>query len=138
MIIATVFQSFLVLKASYLISTTSQGQGSGPKGALGHDACAGAKQPHSLLEVLGTPDVGVPQVHVLLHLVVAVLHHARMRLPRLKLLKRAAMRSAPRDPRGAGASPCSGCASTHSHPGLDWPPDPQVALVLCWAGGFGF
>lgn len=55
---------------------------------MGYDVCAGTKQPHSLLEVLGIPDVGVPQVHVLLHLVVAVLHHACMRLPRLKLLER--------------------------------------------------
>lgn len=74
-----------------------QGLGSGPKWALDYDARAGAKWPHSLLEVLGTPDVGVPQVHVLLHLVVAVLYHACMRLPRLKLLERAAaVRSTPR------------------------------------------
>lgn len=32
----------------------------------------------SLFEVLGVADVGAPHVHVLLHLVVAVLHHARV------------------------------------------------------------
>lgn len=39
----------------------------------------------SLFEVLGISDVGTPHVHVLLHLVVAVLYHACMRLPWLKL-----------------------------------------------------
>jgi hypothetical protein len=38
-----------------------------------------------LFEVLGVADVGAPHVHVLLHLVVAVLYHARVRLPWLKL-----------------------------------------------------
>ena len=40
---------------------------------------------HSLLELLSVPDVRAPHVHVLLHLVVAVLHHACVRLPGLKL-----------------------------------------------------
>lgn len=70
----------------------SQGQGQGRvhgvrqgQGWWAHcDADAGLGV-HSLLELLGIPDVGVAQAHVLLHLVVAVLHHARVRLPGLKL-----------------------------------------------------
>lgn len=38
-----------------------------------------------LFEVLGVADVGAPHVHVFLHLVVAVLYHACMGLPWLKL-----------------------------------------------------
>lgn len=67
---------------------------------------------HSLLEVLGVPDVGVPQVHVLLHLVVTVLHHARMGLPRLKLQERTRRSGGP--PRAPEAScPSAGRPSAH-------------------------
>lgn len=43
-----------------------------------------------LFEVLGVADVGAPHVHVFLHLVVAVLHHACVGLPWLKLQERQA------------------------------------------------
>lgn len=67
---------------------------------------------HSLLEVLGVPDVGVPQVHVLLHLVVTVLDHARMGLPRLKLQERTRRSGGP--PRAPEAScPSAGRPSAH-------------------------
>lgn len=38
-----------------------------------------------LFEVLGVADIGAPQVHVLLHLIVAVLYHTCMGLPWFKL-----------------------------------------------------
>lgn len=87
---------------------------------------------HSLLELLGIPDVGVAQAHVLLHLVVAVLHHARMRLPGLKLRgdARSGASGSQRPPLPTPRRPLP----LPSVPGWTSPQAPGVALTRWWAG----
>lgn len=97
----------------------STGAGLGVEGGpQGPQVCGRLGTRHSLLELLDVPDVGVPQTHVLLHLVVAVLHHARVRVAGLELhVPHAPVRRGRRAPSSHPPPPVC--------PRPAWPADPR-------------